>query len=184
MDAQQQEAQGLPPVVLPFQVGTFMGQHMASVFRSHGRGQINFGAQNAQNEGRPKGITNINALFRFQRNADLSADVKVSNRGVNQQENNAEAPDVRRMSQDEHPDVVLRNGAGGLYRSVKGGDCHINKSLSWFGYPVLCDLCWLCVDCKDITRLRVGEQGLLPLDGNGLGVGNQAKAAFQRKRTE
>ena len=91
--SQQSKAQRLPPMVLTFQVGTFMGQHIGGIFRMQGGRQVNNGFTDTQNEGGVDVITDKQVVLDPDGGLDFIMKTAVGHKGVEHYGDYAQEPD-------------------------------------------------------------------------------------------
>ena len=163
VDGEEQEAQRLPPVVAPADVSPLMGDHIGQVPLRHPVGQVDGGAQQAQDEGgvRPLGLPDV--LPQKGGGGHPAAQVRIAHQGIEQQEDHPRQPEP---GQDKGPDLGgvgagrRRRGQGlrqnGVDGAVEGGDAAVDP----------------------------GHGGVEDLRRQGLGAGQEAQGALDGDRTE
>ena len=157
---QNEESQGLPQVIPTGKVGSLVGQHRHSGGVGQGRGQVNPGTEDAQNEGGVDPVAEHDLGLGFNRHPDPTVDTQITDKGIYSHEDHASDPYPR----CHRPEYL--HGVDALPES--GGEVFLDDGVEGVVHHG---------DAAMNGRDLVGENG----GGHGLSAGDKAPGAFYGK---
>ena len=102
VDAQKGEAQGLPPMIFPLDVGVLMGQNVIGGLWIQIRGQVDLGLPNAQNKGRADVVAQVKILTDLDGHPHPSPQDNIANQGIDRHGDYTNEP---HPGENERPDL-------------------------------------------------------------------------------